>query len=857
MINYELSMTFKFKHFMKPTLLTLLLLGFASVAIEFNSTYPAQALGTYTSSLPSSVNATPVSDSDVRQYYASLNGMATSERQGTNLLKNLKPILSNNSFYYPYTNIIWRIYNITDRDWIQSPLTTSQLNSYYSSVESTEDPYWVLLYRNDNYTPTAAKSSSTKGIIIDREHVWPQSRGFKAPTGAQGPAGTDLHHLMAGDSRNNQQGHSNYPWGDERLKKSGTTGTLIGNANYNYTGYLWRVTNVNNQDDYVYEPQDSDKGNIARAIFYMAARYNNWAGLSGAISAYEPFLHINNDKYASGMSIGSSDTTPATMGVLDLLLEWHQQDPVDDYEIRRNDLIYRNFQKNRNPFIDFPEWVDAVYGTEGKFATPSSDTIHGYYDDETVAVTSITLSPSSLNLFVNGGTQTITPTVLPSNASNKIINWSSSNTNVATVNQGVVSPVGQGSALITATAADGSGVSKSISVTVNPDPGLIVESLTVSEVTSIVPYQSTYPINDIVVTANYTNFTSANVTANATIASPNTALLGLQTLGVSYEGVSTTYSVTITNQGAIQFDYADDLIISEYVEGTSNNKYIEIYNATGTTVDLSLYRLGLYSNGSSTATYSSMTGTLASGTAMVYRNTSATLTLPEGVISVVSGATAFSGNDSIALNKIATNTNVDIFGEIGFDPGSAWTADGGYSTVNKTLRRKPTITAGRTVNGTFNPSLEWDVFNQDDVSDLGTHSMTLPEFYSSLDQAKAFGIFVMFGIGMNAEGACAEVYEILDIELEWMSIHAQAIFNTNTSDTFTGVNELNETVTVSFIEARQRLNYLSQFATNENLESLSMRRMDVQPISWIQMTFFMTLFFLIPLISLVKIKLIL
>ena len=841
MLNYEQFMKFNSKIIFTLSLTTLLTFSFFQIAFTNNSTYQTQALGTSTTTLPSSVNVTPLSESGIRNYYSSLNSLSTSERQGTNLLKNLKPILSNNFFYYPYTTIIWKIYKITDRDWIQSPLTSTQLNSYYSTHESTDDPYWVLLYRNDNYTPTAAKSTDTKGVITDREHVWPQSRGFKASSGAQGPAGTDLHHLLAGDSRNNQQGHSNYPWGDESLKKVGTTGTLIGNDVYNNTGYLWRVTNVNNQDDYVYEPQDSDKGNIARAIFYMAARYNNWAGIAGAISAYEPFLHINNDKYVSGTSIGSTDSTPATMGVLDLLLDWHEQDPVDAYEIKRNDLIYRNFQKNRNPFIDYPEWAEAVYGSEGKYATPSSDTINGYNDDETTPVTSISLSPNSLNLFVNGGTQTLTANVLPANATNKAINWSSSNTNVATVSQGVVSPVGQGSTTITASAEDGSGITSSISVTVSSDPGLVVDTLTVSGVTSIVPYQSTYPIGTITVTANYTNLTSANVTANAIIGNPNTALLGQQTLSVSYEGQSTTYTVTITNEGATQLDYADDLIISEYVEGTSFNKYIEIYNGTGTNVDLSLYRLGLYSNGSSTPSYSAMTGSLASGAAIVYRNSAAVLTLPDGVNSVVSGATAFNGNDAFALNKIATDSNVDIFGQIGFDPGTAWTAAGGYSTLDKTLRRKSNIIAGRTVNGVFNPSTEWDLFNVDTATGLGSHTMTLPEFYTDLEQAKAFGVYVMFGIGMNAEGSCAEAYDDLANEFNFMNAEAQAIFNTNTIDTFTGENENNQTVTVTFEDARHRYNYLSLFSSNENLEALAPRVSEVNHAVWQPLLLLMTM----------------
>ena len=841
MLNYEQFMKFNSKIIFTLSLTTLFTFSFFQIAFTDNSTYQTQALGTSTTTLPSSVNVTPLNESGIRTYYSSLNSLSTSERQGTNLLKNLKPILSNNFFYYPYTTIIWKIYKITDRDWIQSPLTTTQLNTYYSTHESGDNPYWVLLYRNDNYTPTAAKSSDTKGVITDREHVWPQSRGFKAPDGAQGPAGTDLHHLMAGDSRNNQQGHSNYPWGDDSLKKVGTTGTLIGNASYNNTGYLWRVSNVNNVDDYVYEPQDSDKGNIARAIFYMAARYNNWAGVAGAISAYEPFLHLTNTKYASGTSIGSTDSTPATMGVLDLLLDWHEQDPVDEYEIKRNDLIYRNFQKNRNPFIDYPEWAEAVYGDENKFATPSSDTINGYNADETTPVTSISLSPNSLNLFVNGGTQTLTANVLPATATNKNINWSSNNTNVATVANGVITPVSQGNATITATAADGSGISQSILATVNPDPGLIVDSLTVAGVTSIVPFESSYPIETITVTANYTNLTSEDVTVNATIHAPNTSILGQQTLGVSYSGSSSSYTMTVTNQGAIQTDYADDLIISEYGEGTSNNKYIEIYNGTNATVDLSNYQLGLYANGTNIPSYSTMTGNLASGAAIVYKNSGAALTLPEGVVAINNGATNFNGDDAFALNKISTSTNVDIFGEIGFDPGTAWTAAGGYSTLDKTLRRKSNIIAGRTVNGAFNPSTEWDLFNVDTATGLGSHTMTLPEFYSDLEQAKAFGVYVMFGIGMNAEGSCAEAYDDLVNEFNFINAAAQAIFNTNTIDTFTGENENNQTVTVTFEDARHRYTYLSLFSSNENLEALAPRVSEVNHAAWQSLLLLMTM----------------
>lgn len=171
---------------------------------------------------------------------------------------------------------------------------------------------------------------------------------------------------------------------------------------------------------------------------------------------------------------------------------------------------------------------------------------------------------------------------------------------------------------------------------------------------------------------------------------------------------------------------ATDLFISEYIEGSSNNKYIEIFNGTGTTVDLSDYRLQLFSNGaSSPSPNNQLSGIIADGEVVVYKNSSAALTLPDGVTAESNTAVAFSGDDAIALFKISTNSYVDIFGIIGSDPGSAWTADGGYSTAEKTLVRKSTIKTGITENpesGFPTLATEWDVFDQNTVANLGSHT---------------------------------------------------------------------------------------------------------------------------------------
>ncbi len=165
---------------------------------------------------------------------------------------------------------------------------------------------------------------------------------------------------------------------------------------------------------------------------------------------------------------------------------------------------------------------------------------------------------------------------------------------------------------------------------------------------------------------------------------------------------------------------ATDLFISEYVEGSSSNKYIEIFNGTGASVDLSDYRLRLYVNGGvSPSNDVLLSGTLANGATIVYQNASAAL-----YSGVNNTAVNFNGDDAVALYKISTASNVDIFGRIGEDPGAAWTG-GGLTTVDKTLRRKSSVSGGVTTNpGSGFPTLatEWDQFNIDVVTDLGSHT---------------------------------------------------------------------------------------------------------------------------------------
>ena len=170
-----------------------------------------------------------------------------------------------------------------------------------------------------------------------------------------------------------------------------------------------------------------------------------------------------------------------------------------------------------------------------------------------------------------------------------------------------------------------------------------------------------------------------------------------------------------------------DLIISEYVEGSSNIKYLELYNGTGAAIDLSDYEIRNYSNGNTTpTTTNALSGMLANGATIVYKNSSATI---YGGAATNATAVAFNGDDAMVLWKVSTGLAVDIFGNIGCDPGNEWTS-GSTGTEDQTLVRNANICAGVTTDpgntGCPFPTLssEWTQYAQNDVSHLGSHTMT-------------------------------------------------------------------------------------------------------------------------------------
>lgn len=168
-----------------------------------------------------------------------------------------------------------------------------------------------------------------------------------------------------------------------------------------------------------------------------------------------------------------------------------------------------------------------------------------------------------------------------------------------------------------------------------------------------------------------------------------------------------------------------DLFISEYIEGSSNNKAIEIYNGTSAPIDLTAgqYVVQMYFNGAATAgTTVTLTGSIPANGTFVLAQSAAVQAIRDKA-NQQSSASFYNGDDAIVLRKGGVSgTIVDVIGQIGFDPGTQWGTDLA-STADNTIRRKSSICQGD-VNGSdaFDPATEWDGYANDTFDGLGAHT---------------------------------------------------------------------------------------------------------------------------------------
>jgi len=243
-----------------------------------------------------------------QDYYEEANGKSSEE-----LKEALYQIISNH-VVFPYTSSstdTWDILQVSDQD----PQNHDNMILVYTGRSQDKG------YRDGtgNYSQYE-NGNGTHNNSWNREHVWPKSHGFPDE---DDNAYTDVHNLKPCDrSVNTSRGTKDYDFGGSQHSEA--TECLT--------------------DSDSWEPSDSVKGDIARILFYMVVRYD---------PGYD---HNNNSFDLELVDYTTPNNNDPILGKLSSLIQWHYDDPVDDFEINRNEIIY-SYQQNRNPFIDYPNLV--------------------------------------------------------------------------------------------------------------------------------------------------------------------------------------------------------------------------------------------------------------------------------------------------------------------------------------------------------------------------------------------------------------------------------------------------------------------------------------------------------------------
>eukprot|EP00924_Labyrinthula_sp_SR-Ha-C_P000146 augustus_masked-scaffold_39-processed-gene-2.94-mRNA-1 protein AED:0.11 eAED:0.11 QI:0/-1/0/1/-1/1/1/0/274 len=227
----------------------------------------------------------------------------------------------------------------------------SSAASLKSALHNLIDNHEVISYDDARFAleDIDAQGSGVRGIYTldtktewasgdnawNREHVWPRSRGLDS----SGADNSDIFNLFPCDVNiNSARGNKFYDYCT--LGENGCVqpaGTSSEDAH-----------STTREDDDTWAPPTSVRGDLARAVFYMAVRYDG------------------SDSSTTNLELDecSGNTCPTnTFGRLSTLLEWHEDDPVSSSERTRVNNICNDYQGNRNPFVDFPELVERVFGS--------------------------------------------------------------------------------------------------------------------------------------------------------------------------------------------------------------------------------------------------------------------------------------------------------------------------------------------------------------------------------------------------------------------------------------------------------------------------------------------------------------
>ena len=396
-------------------------------------------------------------------YYEGVSGL-----NGYELKTKLHDIISNKTITWHYGDLP-SFYALTDVDhfYDYDASNTTYLLDIYSNNPTGTTAYH---YTKDNLI----SSAGAEGLGYNREHMMPQS-SFNSNY----PMYSDLFFVIPTDARINQL-RSNYPYGIAGTTNyyTFTNGSKINKNATPNSGYTGRV----------YEPHPEFRGDIARSLLYYVVRYE------GKLSSFNFF---NGTSPANDTSpLDGSEEKAYEEWFLAMLLQWHNSDPVSTREIERNNRVY-TIQKNRNPFVDHPEWVNSIWNQNPVVVVPE-------------APKNLSSSQTSA-YFVN-------------------LNWSPS---------------------------------------------------TDSTILGYKIYQNGIPVGY----AKSTNFIADHLT-------PST--LYQFAVKAYYKDYTESAESNLLSIHTLDQDvYSKDLMITKYLEGSGDNKAIEIINKTGHAVDLNKYRLSI------------------------------------------------------------------------------------------------------------------------------------------------------------------------------------------------------------------------------------------------------------------------
>lgn len=581
---------------------------------------------------------------------------------GLDLKENLATkTINEHSNFLVYTPGVWEALKITDLN----PSNSSEVLLVYG-------------YSASGKTARSRSKDANSGDQGDwnREHTYPKSLG-NPNLGSTGP-GADAHHLRPSDvSYNGQRGNLKFVDG------AGNSGNVSGG----------------------WYPGDEWKGDIARMMMYMYIRYGEVQCLP------------------TNVGVSSSANTPDAM--IDLFLEWNVEDPVSDFERQRNTYHDSNqtyAQGNRNPFIDNAYLATRIWGGDAAI-----DSWGIYTSNDTEAPT------VPANIILNG----ITTTSIDAS-------WTAADDNVAVTKYEIfVDGVLNGDSANTSYSITNLNSNTAYSITVLAKDIANNESAQSTAVNATTLIDSTPPsvpsnitITNQTGTAFRVNWSASTddsgVTAydifvdgtlNGTTANTNYDVMNLS--------ISTTYSINVlakdsannmsAQSAAVNGTTSDgtsdvsELFFSEYVEGNSFNKALEIVNLTSNNVDLSPYTIKRQSD----AVWESplqLLGTITINDVFVIINASATnaILLQEKDQEVANNTPmTFNGDDRIGLFK--NDVLIDIIGDL---DGTDTFAE------NVTLRRNTDI---KGPNTTYSEQSEWSDFFSNSViyTDIGNFNGTL------------------------------------------------------------------------------------------------------------------------------------